>query len=210
VSFSFQHAPLGIESLPPEFRPSLIVLLDVLEQSSIAWPNSMMWRQAAVMSPYYAQQISPRRQEEALETHGHSPRHLVHPFKQPIPLVAGFVNQPPLNNVPRQGNADPFIDTRGSAFAGWRQVSSDVSMPDYASSASHHTSVRNISDPMQISDKGDRSFQSMQMAGAYDQLCEALIPSAPVNTPCNAATPVAVPATRLSSAKSEAGPCKSS
>lgn len=172
----------------------------------------MMWRQVAIMSPYYAPQISPRHQEDALEAHGHSPRHLAPSFKPPFPQAVGFVNQPH-PSVFQRGNSDPFIDARGPAFTSWRQASSDVSMPDYASSASLQTSSRNVSDPMQISEKGDRAFQSMQMAGAYDQLCEALIPSAPANTPRTAPTPVVASASRAtshSSAKSEAVSCKSS
>lgn len=175
-----------------------------------------MWRQVAIVSPYYSQQVSPRRQEDALEAHGHSPRHVAPTFKPPVPSNMGFMGPPSIN--PRQSNSDPFVDARGPAFNGWRQASSDVSMPDYSSSSAH-TSVRNVSDPMNISEKGERNnFQTLQTAGAYDQLCEALIPSAPANTPRNAATPMTAtpmgatpmgatpmvaPATRVSSAKSE-------
>lgn len=170
----------------------------------------MMWRQVAIMSPYYAPHISPRHQEDALEAHSHSPRHLAPSLKPSFPQAIGFANQPHAS-VFQRGSADPFIDARGAAFTSWRQPSSDVSMPDYASSASLQASSRNVSDPMQISEKGDRTFQSMQMAGAYDQLCEALIPSAPANTPRAAPTPVIAPATRAvshSSVKSETAPCK--
>jgi len=62
---------------------------------------------------------------------------------------------------------------------------------------------------MQLSERGDRGFESIQMAGAFDSLCEALIPSAPTNTPQNAAALAAPPATRISSLKSEAAPGKS-
>jgi hypothetical protein len=169
----------------------------------------MMWRQVAITSPYYAQQTSPQQHEEILEVHGHSPRHLAPSFKPPFPPAISFMPQTHPSIFPRQVNSDPFVDTRGAAFSGWRQVSSDVSMPDYASSSSNHTASRNVSDPMQISEKGERGFQSLQMAGAYDQLCEALIPSAPANTPRNAATPVIPPVTHISSVRSEPGMRKS-
>lgn len=175
----------------------------------------MMWRQVAVVSPYYAQQVSPRHQEDVLDAHGHSPRHTVPTFKPPLPVSMGFMGQQHPNINPRQGNADPFVDARAPAFNGWRQASSDVSMPDY-STGSAQTSSRNVSDPMAISDKGERStFQTLQTAGAYDQLCEALIPAAPANTPRNAATPMAAtpmaaPATRVSSIKSEPFTCENS
>jgi hypothetical protein len=88
VSFSFQHAPL-----------------DVLEASSIAWPNASMWRHVSLIGPYFTQASSPRG--EAIE-HGHSPRH------------AGTLSN------------DPFTEPVHAAFRGWRQASSDVSMQDYS------------------------------------------------------------------------------
>ncbi|KAF7870070.1 uncharacterized protein EAF02_009260 [Botrytis sinoallii] len=57
VAFSFQHAPL-----------------DVLEASSIAWPNAAMWRQVSLVAPIYNQHPSPKRVEEDHEAHAHSPR----------------------------------------------------------------------------------------------------------------------------------------
>ena len=58
-------------------------------------------------------------------------------------------------------------------------------MPDYTSSNSGGAS-RNITDPMIMTEKHDRRFGSLQMPGAYDSLCEALMqPSAPDNTPQN-------------------------
>jgi hypothetical protein len=164
----------------------------------------------AIVSPYYTQQYSPRNQEDILEAHGHSPRHNPAFLNKQIFPPVPFMHQVPSNGYPRQPNQDPFIEPRGP-FSGWRQISSDVSMPDYSSSssASFHAASRNASEPMQISERGDRGFESIQMAGAFDSLCEALIPSAPTNTPQNTATPVAPPATRVSSLKSEAVPGKS-
>lgn len=47
---------------------------------------------------------------------------------------------------------------------------------------------------MQISQTLDRRFESIHQSGAYDALCEALMPSAPVNTPQNEAASPAVDA----------------
>lgn len=101
VSFSFQHAPL-----------------DVLEASSIAWPNASMWRHVSLIGPYFTQASSPRG--EAIE-HGHSPRH------------AGTMPPPPIPTLfPRPLSNDPFTEPVHAAFRGWRQASSDVSMQDYS------------------------------------------------------------------------------
>ncbi|KAF4635188.1 hypothetical protein G7Y89_g2914 [Cudoniella acicularis] len=181
VSFSFQHAPL-----------------DVLEASSIAWPNAAMWRQVSLVGPYFAQHFSPRHSAEDVEVHSHSPRHGNPP--KPAPAISGFGSLFPQNGpvFPRQPTFDPFTDPTNSAFTGWRQVSSsaDVSMPDYASN-SRSNSSRQVTDPMSISaiETQDRRFENMQMAGAYESLCESLIPSVPVNTPQNIGTPVQTSAT---------------
>ncbi|KAF7561416.1 hypothetical protein G7046_g2725 [Stylonectria norvegica] len=53
VAFSFQHAPL-----------------EILESSSIAWPNQSMWRR----SPFTASMPVPTQQSQDLESHAHSPR----------------------------------------------------------------------------------------------------------------------------------------
>ncbi|KAK7421238.1 hypothetical protein QQX98_002370 [Neonectria punicea] len=53
VAFSFQHAPL-----------------EVLENSSIAWPNPSMWRRA----PYTASMPVPTYPAEDAKSHAHSPR----------------------------------------------------------------------------------------------------------------------------------------
>lgn len=94
------------------------------------------------------------------------------------PLAAPF-SKPP--------NFDPFTsDSARPAFAGWRRqgVSTDTSMPDLSSDSSGQAgSIRNISDPM-IIEKASRN-NDMQSMGAYESLCEALLPPVPVNTPQN-------------------------
>ncbi|PMD25145.1 hypothetical protein NA56DRAFT_565658 [Hyaloscypha hepaticicola] len=155
VSFSFQHAPL-----------------DVLEASSIAWPNASMWRHVSLIGPYFTQASSPRG--EAIE-HGHSPRRAGTMLPPPIPTL-----------FPRPLSNDPFTEPVHAAFRGWRQASSDVSMQDYSdpSTRTNSTSLgRNVSEP--IVQPRDRTLESMP---GYNALCEALMPSAPDNKPQNELT----------------------
>ncbi|KAH6709222.1 hypothetical protein BKA61DRAFT_678120 [Leptodontidium sp. MPI-SDFR-AT-0119] len=173
VSFSFQHAPL-----------------DVLEASSIAWPNAAMWRQVPIVGPYFAQQFSPRQGSDGIEVHSHSPRHR-QSSRSTFPNPGGSMPPPP-PLFPRQPAYDPFITdhTNNPAFSGWRHTSTtDTSMPDYSSSNTRSSNSRQVSDPMQF-EKTGRQFESIQMPGAYESLCEALMPAAagpvaPANTPDN-------------------------
>ncbi|TVY90248.1 hypothetical protein LAWI1_G002499 [Lachnellula willkommii] len=175
VSFSFQHAPL-----------------EVLETSSIAWPNESMWRQVSLVGPYYSQQFSPRKASEIIDAHSHSPRH-TNNLREATAASNSTIGSmfPPPPNFPRQAAFDPFTEPVHSAFTGWRQPSSDVSMGDYSSSNTRNSASRNVSDPMILAEKQDRRFESMQMAGAYESICEALsappMPAPPVNTPQNGA-----------------------
>ncbi|PMD51800.1 uncharacterized protein K444DRAFT_647793 [Hyaloscypha bicolor E] len=162
VSFSFQHAPL-----------------DVLEASSIAWPNASMWRHVSLGGPYFAQAASPR--SEPVE-HGHSPRHVgtmtTTRATLPAPPKIGSMLPPAVPAFPRQPSYDPFTESVHVAFRGWRQASSDTSMPDF-SDPSTRSNSRNVSDPMQISQTLDRRFEPNPV---FDELCEVMMPSAPVNT----------------------------
>lgn len=167
---------------------------DVLELSSIAWPNQAMWRQVSLVGPYFTQQFSPKHAPDVIEAHSHSPRHTnIRPKPAASSSNVGSMFPPPHPRPPKQGAFDPFTETLNPSFNGWRQPSSaDVSMPDYSSSNSRGAS-RNITDPMILTEKQDRRFGSLQMPGAYDSLCEALMPSAPDNTPQNEAETPAVP-----------------
>jgi hypothetical protein len=159
--------------------------LDVLEASSIAWPNASMWRHVSLVGPYFTQTSSPRQGSETIE-HGHSPRHASTLTRATFPAPKiGSMLPPAVPTFPRQPNYDPFTDPVHAAFRGWRQPSSDVSMPDYSDPSTRANTSRNVSDPMQISQTIDCRFESMPNPGAYDALCEALMPSAPVNTPQN-------------------------
>ncbi|KAL2072570.1 hypothetical protein VTL71DRAFT_11913 [Oculimacula yallundae] len=172
VSFSFQHAPL-----------------DVLESSSIAWPNAAMWRQVAIVGPYLAQQFSPRPGSDDIDVHSHSPRHgQSHKTSWPI---TGIGSMPPPPLFPRQTAYDPFVSdySNNPAFSGWRHTSAtDTSMPDYSTSNNTRpNSSRQVSDHMQVEKTGrSGQFESIQMPGAFESLCEALMPpTAPANTPDN-------------------------
>jgi hypothetical protein len=201
VSFSFQHAPLGLSNPPiPRVRFCKLKCTqayhcpDVLEASSIAWPNASMWRHVSLVGPYFAQASSPQQRSEAIE-HGHSPRHTTSLARAtaPVPKI-GSMLPPAVPSFPRQPTFDPFTESVHAAFRGWRQPSSDVSMPDYSDPSTQANTSRNVSDPMQISQTLDRRFESIHQSGAYDALCEALMPSAPVNTPQNEAVSPAVDA----------------
>lgn len=175
---------------------------DVLEASSIAWPNATMWRQVSLVGPYLAtQQMSPRRDANSIE-HSHSPRQnpatraLFPPPGAQFPPPGFGSMQPP--NPPlfqRQPVFDPFTESNHSAFTHWRQRSSaDVSMPDYT--ASRGSSSRQVSDPMQITENTNQAFASEPMPGIYDSLIEAMMPKAPSNTPkTGTGTPVTAPPT---------------
>lgn len=165
----------------------------MLESSSIAWPNASMWRQVSLVGPYYSQAFSPRQATDVIDAHGHSPRH-VHVRQKPAAAAVPNHNittsmfPPPPPTFSKQPVFDPFTESVHPAFNNhWRQASSaDVSMPDYSSSNSRAGGSRNITDPMIMSEKPDRRYESMQMPGAYESMCEALaasIPAAPKNTP---------------------------
>ena len=190
AAFSFQHAPLGkwiFTTIPQSSIMVLICLLEVLEQSSIAWPNAAMWRQVSLAGPYLAQQQSPQAVQN-VEAHSHSPRRERIGTRVPQPPApASGAMLPPTAIFPRQQPYDPFTDQVHAAFNGWRQPSADVSMPDYSSSSVHtRANSRQVTDPMSVIGTQDRRFESMGMPDShFDSLCEALMPSAPVNTPQN-------------------------
>jgi len=184
VAFSFQHAPLGTQlflDLPREIiylfeNCSDFTIPDVLEASSIAWPNASMWRQvsfAASIMP--GASIQRNASESGIEVHSHSPRRssatLVR--QQLPPYAMGMMPPPVLPSYLRAANYDPFTEPRPAL---WRQPSStDVSMPDYSSSVSQASHSRQFTDPV-VADRPERRYQSLQSVGAFEGLCEALMP----------------------------------
>lgn len=148
-----------------------------------------MWRQVSLLAPFYAQNTSPQREVEGLEIHTHSPRKLAKGARHSLPAQNLSSMPPPDHPVFRghQPTHDPFVEPPPPEFKKWRQPS-DTSMADYSSAATRSTGSRHVTDPLSLSDKQDRRFETLQSAGAYDTLCEALTnpntsPKAPVNTP---------------------------
>lgn len=197
VSFSFQHAPLGEYLLVPLLRAAHLnkgytdMVLEVLETSSIAWPNAAMWRQVSLLAPFYPQNTSPRGEADGLDLHTHSPRKLPIAPRHSLP-TENIASMPPPNRPvfrAQHPTHDPFIESSQPEFKKWRQPS-DTSMADYSSANTRSTGSRHVSDPMVVCDRQDRRFETLQSVGAYDSLCEALnkpatTPTAPVNTPQN-------------------------
>ncbi|KAJ2904809.1 putative NADH dehydrogenase -like protein [Zalerion maritima] len=123
LAFSFQHAPL-----------------DVLEGNGIAWPNPIMWRQAAM-------DYAPSPKHSLVETHAHSPRNVeYYPRRLALPTHARGL---PIDSSPelmpprlpthryhtydRSSGRSSEAETEGSPFKkrAIRQSYSDISMPDY-------------------------------------------------------------------------------
>jgi len=181
-----------------------------------------MWRQVPLLAPYLAQQVSPKQSSDGVETHSHSPRHGPAPIQPPPPIASlGPINPPNVLAYPRQSARDLSTEAEAEVEqeleqeqppVGWhrpRRASStaDVSMPDYSKPNTGTNSSRHVTDPMVVSEneRSERRFQSLQNAGAYESVCEALsMPSAPSNTP---AEPTPVAATRTSSGRFRS-PCK--
>lgn len=153
-----------------------------------------MWRQVSLLAPFYTQHSSPRQEPEALEAHGHSPRKLSLAPGNILP-TSSLPSMPPPNHPTFRGQQltnDPFTEPHRQEFKKWRQPS-DTSMADYSSAQTRSSGSRLASDPVVIGEKSDRRFETMQSAGAYDSLCDALNnpaispPAPPVNTPHNPA-----------------------
>ncbi|ELR03055.1 hypothetical protein VC83_05151 [Pseudogymnoascus destructans] len=161
VAFSFQHAPL-----------------EVLESSSIAWPNAEMWRHISFVAGMLPGGNVPRKSSEgAVEAHSHSPRRRSISLARPQrpPPAMGMMLPPGLPVFPRPANFDPFTERRATQ---WRQPSSaDVSMPDYSSSVSLASHSRQFTDPISSNKPEPQRFQSLESIGAFEGLCEALKPS---------------------------------
>jgi len=163
-----------------------------------------MWRQISLVGPYFAQQISPCQTSYGIEAHSHSPRHGPTSTRPQLPATSiGSMLPPKVPVFPRHPTFDPFTEPVHTAFQGLRQPSSaDVSMHDYSNSSTRASSSHHVTDPMLISERPEHRFESMQMAGAFESICEALMPSAPVNTPQNGEdTPVSMVVARKPSTK---------
>ncbi|CAM1511990.1 Fc.00g095030.m01.CDS01 [Cosmosporella sp. VM-42] len=116
VAFSFQHAPL-----------------EILESSSIAWPNSFMWRRA----PFTTSMPVPAYPSDDVESHAHSPRRRTSGIQDssagyPGPAIQGIMSntstgsgtkrpkqtsQPNMGGASVYSNPDPFGDS--NAYFDW-------------------------------------------------------------------------------------------
>lgn len=146
-----------------------------------------MWRQMSFSVPYLFHQIFPQH-EQGGEAHSHSPRKTVSNRPELPALSIGSMPPPNATVFPRQPICDPFTEPTNAPFNGWRHPSSaDVSMPDYSSSNTRASSTRHVTDPMLASESQDRRFDSLQNIGAFESVCDALIPRATSNLPHSAA-----------------------
>jgi hypothetical protein len=140
-----------------------------------------MWRQVSFNASCLPQYVSPRNVATAsVEAHSHSPRPRTSLSRPTLPPpTLGPMLPPGIPPFSRPGASDPFIEP----VHPWRHSSSaDVSMPDYSSSASWASHSRRVTDPM-VTDRPDRRYDTIQGLGAFESICEALLPSAPDNTP---------------------------
>lgn len=140
-----------------------------------------MWRQVSFNASYLPQYVSPRNVgTTAAEAHGHSPRPRTSLSRPTLPPpTLGSMAPPGVPMFSRAGASDPFTEP----VHPWRHSSSaDVSMPDYSSSASWASHSRRATDPV-MTDRPDRHYDTIQGLGAFESICEALLPSAPDNTP---------------------------
>jgi hypothetical protein len=158
--------------------------MEILEASAIAWPNQQMWHTMTNMLSYVPQ-ASPRKGRYAdpdFQDHSHSPRrkNLASRFE-----ARGGMAPPPIAlSFSKVGGSDPFLEPRESH---WLDSEADTSMIDGTRSCSSTSNSRQVTEPMAI-DKIERRFDdmaNMQSDGAYESLCSALVPAAPVNTPQN-------------------------
>ncbi|KAL3465136.1 hypothetical protein BJX64DRAFT_297535 [Aspergillus heterothallicus] len=197
IAFAFQHAPLN-----------------VLEYSSIAWPNASMWSKEPRLFKYNTGSgVSDIK--EADDAHGHSPsRHEARlpvatsgqagntpvlnlwrdrSYQGPVPQWQGSNHRDPRWAPPETIFADPFIDPYvldpAARHRGARPSWEDISMPDYVSSS--NTSSRAISSMTGISYEHSKhpSLVAPIDEESYSQLIQALSPPKPLS--CHAQAPAA-------------------
>ncbi|KAL4917083.1 hypothetical protein BDW62DRAFT_89777 [Aspergillus aurantiobrunneus] len=211
MAFAFQHAPLN-----------------VLEYSSIAWPNTSMWSKEPRLFKYNAGS-GMSDLKEAEDVHAHSPaRHETLPsvataghignvpalnlwrnrnYQGPVPQWQGSYREPQWA-PPETVFADPFIDPYvldpTARHRGARPSWEDVSMPDYVSTS---TSSRAISNMTGISYEHSKhpSLVAPIDEEAYSQLMQALHSPKPLScglqAQTNASTSTSLPmGTKLSAA----------
>ncbi|RDW77337.1 hypothetical protein BP6252_05390 [Coleophoma cylindrospora] len=131
VAFSFQHAPRN-----------------VLEASSIAWPNTAMWHRFPSPTLHNVQHMPPPYLGGGTELHAHSPRRTKQaPLFEAFPALAPttFVRQPSESSLSSMTRAN----TRNPS--------------------------RQFTNPNMLQ---DGQQQTLQSAGAFESVCAALLPAA--------------------------------
>ncbi len=88
---------------------------------------------------------------------------------------------PGLPALPRNSRFEPFLEP---IYNGRKTSSTDMSMPDYSKPSSLASNSRRVTDPM-MTDKPERRYETLQSPGAYESICEALLPTGPHTTPQN-------------------------
>ncbi|RDW63918.1 hypothetical protein BP5796_10420 [Coleophoma crateriformis] len=131
VAFSFQHAPRN-----------------VLEASSIAWPNTAMWLRFPSPTLHNVQHMPPPYLGGGTELHAHSPRQT----KQ-APLFEAFPALAPTAFVRQSSESSLSSTTR----------------------ANTRNLTRQFTNPNMLQ---DGQQQTLQSAGAFESVCAALLPAA--------------------------------
>ncbi|KAE8349039.1 hypothetical protein BDV28DRAFT_163916 [Aspergillus coremiiformis] len=191
---------------------------EVLEYSSIAWPNASMWSREPRLFKYNSRgELNDLKGLE--DTHAHSPTR--HSIRQPV-ATSSQISNPTLHNSwtyrdyqgpitqmksnfresrwPQQEQfmPDPFIDPYvldpSARHRGARPSWEDVAMPDYVSGS---TSSRAISHMTGISYEHSKhpSIISPIDEESYNQFIEALSPPKPLS--CGTQAPTNTPSATL-------------
>lgn len=150
-----------------------------------------MWRQVPYAASYL--QYPARQPSTDFEAHGHSPRQKTRETRTMLPPPAmGPIVTSNDTILPKPVSIDPFYEP-GSSARPWRQAStSDVSMPDYTHHVNHTSHGSRASDSRMPSDSAltvktvqAQRHENLSSNGAFDAVCEALLPAVPVNTPAD-------------------------
>ncbi|KAF7586975.1 hypothetical protein BBP40_007890 [Aspergillus hancockii] len=215
IAFAFQHAPLQI-----------------LEYSSIAWPNASMWSREPRLFKYNSRgELSDLKEPE--DTHAHSPTR--HGARQAAAMSSQISNPaaqsswmyrnyhgtiPQMQDNTRESRwpqqeqfmPDPFIDPYvldpSARHRGARPSWEDISMPDYVSSSISSRAISNMTGISYEHSKHPSIIAPIDEE-SYNQLIEAISPPKPLScgTQAPANTPSAtLPIVQKLSAAAEARP----
>ncbi|KAI1007956.1 hypothetical protein K3495_g271 [Podosphaera aphanis] len=135
VSFSFQHAPIdGTVKMAHN-------LIDLLEKSSIAWPNPSMWQNIINAGPFYSQTYSPRTSKENPKIHNQGRFHL----STKVALLRNPSSMHPLKDSVHGNNTNNsftepenlLTDPLSPELKYWNDASACLSLSDQSSSSTY-------------------------------------------------------------------------